>query len=386
MFSTATQLKNEIIAVFNGTSGQFGSKLRTEDEIALSLEVPKHRVRQALGSLRNEGLLISKRGSGTYLRKLPGDGNRLNRYVKSNIDPEKIFETDTNEIALNGWAKKSSRLSLSLWGDLEYISAAKQLELSGMVKQVQESGHRLSIHSMVQSKDMLMPFNVLRAQVHEHLYDGYIVTNRWADTFDNAFEGIKAPVVYVDINASKTIHQPLVFQDTYGAIELAIEQFANIGYKRIAYLGYMANNAHQENAVFTYNKALDKAGLFYRMESHTDVLCISSEKEAMLKLLDANDRPEAIYVSDDFLMPGVVEAMKTRNVIPGKDMAIITLSNKNLNLPSDYNWSVMQFDHELLGRTAADMLIRMLTGSNLRPCNLGLRATWIEGQTHLIKN
>lgn len=46
------------------------SRLPTENEFAENLGVSRPVVREALARLRNEGVIISRRGSGTYVQKV----------------------------------------------------------------------------------------------------------------------------------------------------------------------------------------------------------------------------------------------------------------------------------------------------------------------------
>ncbi len=55
------------------TSGEYavGAKLPTENELADLLSVSRPIIREALSRLRDDGLVVSRRGSGTYVRRAP---------------------------------------------------------------------------------------------------------------------------------------------------------------------------------------------------------------------------------------------------------------------------------------------------------------------------
>ncbi len=62
------------------TNGEYtvGGKLPTENELADLLSVSRPIVREALSRLRDDGLVVSRRGSGTYVRRAPlADDRRL---------------------------------------------------------------------------------------------------------------------------------------------------------------------------------------------------------------------------------------------------------------------------------------------------------------------
>lgn len=53
-----------------------GSKLPTENELADMLSVSRPIVREALSRLRDDGIVVSRRGSGTYVRRAPQPEDR----------------------------------------------------------------------------------------------------------------------------------------------------------------------------------------------------------------------------------------------------------------------------------------------------------------------
>jgi DNA-binding FadR family transcriptional regulator len=53
-----------------------GSKLPTENQLADELKVSRPIIREALSRLRDDGLVVSRRGSGTYIRRTPDASDR----------------------------------------------------------------------------------------------------------------------------------------------------------------------------------------------------------------------------------------------------------------------------------------------------------------------
>lgn len=76
------------------TSGEYplGSKLPTENELADLLKVSRPIVREALSRLRDDGLVVSRRGSGTYVRRAPQPDDRRLAPLSSIADMRRCLE------------------------------------------------------------------------------------------------------------------------------------------------------------------------------------------------------------------------------------------------------------------------------------------------------
>jgi DNA-binding LacI/PurR family transcriptional regulator len=101
-------------------------------------------------------------------------------------------------------------------------------------------------------------------------------------------------------------------------------------------------------------------------------------------LAQAQGKLDAIYVANDMVLVGVVEALAMENIKPGKDIAIITLGNRGYPLPASHDWSVMEFDPESFASVTIRQLCHHIEYPDLPPVSLGIQATWKPGSTHLL--
>ena len=107
--------------------------------------------------------------------------------------------------------------------------------------------------------------------------------------------------------------------------------------------------------------------------------------QATRELLAKADRKlDAIYVTNDMVLVGVVEALKLEKLIPGKDIAIITLANRGYPLPRGYNWSKMMFDPESYASTTIRLISQQIEHPDMPVSSMAIQATYIEGDTHLL--
>lgn len=66
-------------------------KLPTEAELALRYDVSRTTVREALSRLRSEGIVVSRRGSGSYVQRMPASGPAAGPQIRSIADIESYY-------------------------------------------------------------------------------------------------------------------------------------------------------------------------------------------------------------------------------------------------------------------------------------------------------
>ena len=98
----------------------------------------------------------------------------------------------------------------------------------------------------------------------------------------------------------------------------------------------------------------------------------------------ADGKLDAIYVANDMVLVGVVEAMQLEGLIPGKDIAVITLGNRGYVLPGDYQWTVMEFDPEMFASVTIRQLCHHIEYPDMFPAKIAIQAAFQTGNTHLI--
>ena len=111
---------------------------------------------------------------------------------------------------------------------------------------------------------------------------------------------------------------------------------------------------------------------------------ISESFRVAKAILESNDRPEAIYVSDNYVLLGLIEAMEILNLCPGKDIAVITLSNRDDILPENYNWSRMEFDTVYFSQLIVNSIGHLIHNNQGFGASIALQASWKPGSTHFL--
>lgn len=146
--SIATTLRGEI------TEGRYpvGAKLPTEAELALRFGVNRHTVRHAIGALVDDGLIVTRRGSGAFVTSRPTDyriGRRM-RFHQSLRDAGQTPERQILNLETGAATPEECRV-LSLGQDA--------------------SVHRLDALSLADGHPICLSFSVFPSEGLEELAD-----------------------------------------------------------------------------------------------------------------------------------------------------------------------------------------------------------------------
>ena len=362
-----------------------GKRLRSEQELAALLKVGRWRIRESITELVDQGVLVRRRGSGTYVRKIPSSLEATQELPPgAGVEPYVFFAdaAASRSTVLQATARQK-QLHLSLWTDWNvYMHATLQAIMASIVHRVQETGHHLSLHSLVERENVPLPSNVLAKRLTENHYDGYLVLYGWSMRFAEAMSGVTGTVLFFYHSTQVLGHPSLVTIDTEEATQRAMTLLAEEGYQRIGVLGIEDPSEPAGFKEANYETFMARLGLKYRAVDFTRRTS-DAIWESTRKMFSRPDRPEALYVSHDHALATVVDALRTEGVEPGRNVALITLSNRGgVSLPHGYEWSRMEFDPERLGIAVVDELLRLVQSTDALPMAQTFHATWRPGKTH----
>lgn len=366
---------------------EVGDRLRSEDDLAAVFKVGRWKLRKSVDQLVCKGILVRRRGSGTYVEKIPPEASISGEPEDSGtvqpIPAQLLLARDgrnDKRLSFAGLANGRKHLQLGLWCYMYSLSPINQMILRGIVEQANGSGHQVAIHSMLDSMETPLPVSRIVDQLSDSCFDGHIVPVRWADRFVAAMGTHRAPTVYFGYSKHPIRYEPLVTIDSYEAIERAVMLLAKEGYRRIAMIG-LGDPSHQnEDTSAIYERTVKKAGLDYSEAVFSRIEI--GESMAVTRELLARAAPDAVYVADDYVLEGVAEALKTAGIVPGRDFGLITLSNYGHLLPRGNDWSRLEFDPEEYGRVIVNNLLRIIQVAGARIGTLTIHAAWRPGRTH----
>lgn len=367
-----------------------GKRLRSERELASLFDVGEAQIRKALSRLVDDGVLIRRRGSGTFVRRIA----EYSPARHNNLSPEMLKKaalvfTDSKSNGGSGSNTQAAQLHIGLWGDLGNNSLVDQFIIGSIAKATSSAGHRLTVHNIVENFNTwdMISIDDFKKQIEDNPCDGYLVVNSVSDLFVEALGDQQVPVVFFLGGTVAIKYEPMVMFDTAEALNRAVTRFYEMGYRKIGMIGEKRVDENDENLleleVNAYEDCMRKLGLDYRAYE----LSMTGVGQAMMatrKLLRRGDPPEAIYVADDNVLVGFSEALDIERVVPGRDIGVITLSNRNFPLPPGRDWSRMEFDRERFAQLLVDNLLYQLQSAGTRANTIALHANWIEGETHQI--
>lgn len=362
-----------------------GLRLRAERELAERLQIGRKLVRRSLDLLVEEGILVRRHGSGTYVRRVPRIENP--RDVADAVDTAHLFneqESDSEPAPLQPTAAQKC-LHLELWSGFHRTTATNKKILESMAERTEELGHMLTVHSIIQNEDKPLALEQLAARLRAGPGDGYLVTAQLADLYEQAyrmaFGPATKPVVFVAPGSQAMDHEPMVFMDTDEAIRRALRTLNANGFSRIGILVIHSPLRHGNRDAGVYEHAMADLGLAYRGVE----FCQRTPEDgyaAMLRLIDREDRPDALYVTNDEILSGVARAMEERKMVAGRDMGVITLANRQRRELHAQAWSRMEFDPTIVGKTAVDSLVRAIQTAGEEVLSSAHLARWRPGDTH----
>ncbi len=366
-----------------------GLRLRSEPELARIFGVPRQTVRRALDVFVNDGYLSRKHGSGTYVRKVYSQENAMPeeqvRKISGEIIPEQLFIDNAQQLT-HCPEQKKHQLSIGISGDPALLLRANNLIYSGICKRLKEHGCKAVPYSQLSyDTTRIKDADELVKEISSHQCDGYLIEYWWADLFKEVFnrvfgENSNIPVTYFWNGSIDIELEPLVKIDTDEALSRAMRKFIRNNYKKIAII-VMNRSRHSPFAeINLYRQSLAEANLDFQAILQVKDIVGTGLKEQLDHIWKTN-RPDAIYVADDHFLSVLYEWMSENKIIPGKNLAVITLWNNGGPFPGDIDWSRMQFDPRQVGYMAVDNIVKSIQSTREDVCSFSHQAKWIAGET-----
>lgn len=163
--------------------------------------------------------------------------------------------------------------------------------------------------------------------------------------------------------ANQTIY---IDNDNLLAGQEATEYLLSLGHRRIGYLGSASTLVFSADRMAGYQLALRQYGLTVDPSCCIEVPCIPPEDFASIRaLLERDDRPTAIVVSDDILALVLVQVCRQLGLSIPDDLSILSFNDSlfaRLSVPQLSSIDVNSFQ---LGIEAASQLINHIENPNL---------------------
>jgi LacI family transcriptional regulator len=171
------------------------------------------------------------------------------------------------------------------------------------------------------------------------------------------------PVVLVDCHAQDDTRCSVAVDDVLGG-QLAIEHLVETGHERIAFIGGPMTVQQVRDRYQGARDALAKAGAADLLVFDTEALVVAEGRRAGERLLamPPERRPTAAFCANDLLALGLLQAMTRFGLsVPG-DLAVVGYDDIEFAEAAAVPLTSVRQPRELLGRTAARLLLEEASG------------------------
>lgn len=320
--------------IYDGTF-PYDSKLLSENELAEQFHMSRQTVRQAIGTLVNEGLLLRRRGSGTYIAY----EQRVQRIATKNIA---VITTYFDEYIFPGVIK-------------------------GIDKVLTEHGYHMNLgitYNKTGNENTLitsMLANGVDGFLIEPTKSAFPTPNR---VLYQEMVQKKIPVVFLNgYYASQEF--PYVSMDDYASGKLATNHLIERGHRRL--FGVFKSDDIQGhfrysgfiNAVKDYGLAYDDDRvLWYVTEDLGQVFNPENDAYLLARIGDST----GIVCYNDEISIRLLEVFRRNGKQVPRDYSMVSFDNSNLSNLGDVGLSSVNYPSEEIGGAAAHKLIRILSG------------------------
>ena len=195
----------------------------------------------------------------------------------------------------------------------------------------------------------------------DNMVDGLIISLSSEDQNLDYYYGLierKMPIVFFNRVAEELNASKVLFEDYKWAF-FATEHLITQGAKNIVHLSSDQKLSLVRNRIAGFRKA----HLKYKMEPGKIVRCGMSVEDgevAARTMIEKNEIPEAIFAASDLCAIGAMKTFKGHGLKIPKDVRIVGFSESRLASYVDPPLSSVSQPTELIGKTAAELLLNQI--------------------------
>jgi DNA-binding LacI/PurR family transcriptional regulator len=211
----------------------------------------------------------------------------------------------------------------------------------------------------------------------ERSVDGLIVADavhRVVDALPAELESARLPTVYINRRPREAAAASFVEPDDVFGGYLATEHLIGHGHRRIAHLAGPTEWQASWDRLEGYRRALADYGLAFdeRLVARGD-WTIESGYEATVRLLDQPNPPAAIFVANDVMAAGTIDAARQRGLALPTDLALVGFDAREMSRYLRPALTTVTRPTYELGRSAASMLVEHVMKLRAGPATVAVR-------------
>jgi DNA-binding LacI/PurR family transcriptional regulator len=366
-----------------------GSRLPAETELPRILKAGKQTIVRALNDLVREGLIVRRRGDGTYVADrrnpplIPGRQLRVAVLWPRSILPERLltfFQGTITRGAIEAWGLAGVDPVWDRVGEHEPTRATWTSVERGLTVEV--------IGESLYSRERHPDLNAIRNGRFDGVLTVGVIEEQWLEEL----LGLNIPTVIVDFpNGKLEALTDAVFVDAWSAYRAAVERFAKKGLKRIHFIGAnmtlpapSANMSQEEFRAYqvgkrrvdpdsylrlsAFRQAMDECNLeFHENWIHFDWHGKENAVELTARLFAGpeSDRPEAVVCHSLTQAQNMMEAFAER----GQWLEGAGATDKFVSGGAALS---IHIDGKRVGEAAASLLVSRLQQPTRPPLRVGV--------------
>ncbi|AZR74901.1 hypothetical protein BBF96_10665 [Anoxybacter fermentans] len=216
----------------------------------------------------------------------------------------------------------------------------------------------------------------------EKKVDGIVfMSGRMPDSCEKALVESEIPTVVVSRKVKSFL--PSIHIDNIGESYKAVEYLIKLGHRRIAMIsGPCIDKESGYHRLLGYKNALADYDLPFEEELVQEGdFKMDSGRKAMENLLSLKKLPTAVFAASDAMGVGAIKAIKKAGLRVPEDISVIGFDNSIISLACDPELTTIGQPVKDLGRTAMEMLYKIIQGEELErrtiylPCELIIRGS-----------
>lgn len=212
----------------------------------------------------------------------------------------------------------------------------------------------------ITEEDVQKERQYIQTLVNRHV-DGVILVSSLLDNDDLLYLKSRGVAFVLVGENNDNSPAPMVRIDCCSAAYLAVQHLLNCKHKQIAMIYGRTPVMENKAKIEGYRKALEEAGIpFRRTYVVEEENTIEGGYLATRKLLDLDNRPQAIFTSSDLLAFGVIDALKDAELNIPEDVAVMGFDNLKISSLMTPKLSTVAKPLHKMGLSGARLLLDVI--------------------------
>jgi DNA-binding LacI/PurR family transcriptional regulator len=235
--------------------------------------------------------------------------------------------------------------------------------VQGIQDGLRNAGYTISI--AYSNRDQNLVIEAIKS-FYRHQVAGLVILNSWLHTYNDPILAlVDRPFVFVNRIFSSCMKNCVGPGDRYGA-RLATQHLVDLDHRRIGYINGMADWIEAQNRLLGYRDILEEHDL-----PIDDALIrqgdwgVESGYKATIELLAIEDRPTAIFASNDIMALGAIYAIHEAGLEVPTDVALVGYDDRDFATWIRPALTTVRMPSYEMGQAAARLLMKQFAKEEL---------------------